>query len=148
MNICQKNFFYYCEKCNTFQQFKICLSCENKLYFPDDFDTQSQLSTILSEIDQLNRELQNDQLELKHNQSLQSHETNHQIKIIDLPHKDKHEVIAKMNKWEHVVRNDTCGELINNFGYISNQNGYVINLDDKVYFSDNNLKMDSDFNSD
>ncbi|KAF0385175.1 hypothetical protein F8M41_011502 [Gigaspora margarita] len=103
---------------------------------------QSQSSTISSEINQLNRELQNDQLELEHNQS---HDTNHQIKIIDLPHKDKHEVIAEMNKWEYAVRNDTCGKLIDSFGYISNQNGYVRNLDDEVYFSDNDLRIDSDF---
>ncbi|KAF0412225.1 hypothetical protein F8M41_007957 [Gigaspora margarita] len=96
-----------------------------------------------SEIDQLNRESENNH----HNQSSQSHETNHQIKIIDLPHKNKHEVIAEMNKWEHAVRNDTCGELINNFGYISNQNGYVRNLDDEVYFSDNDLRIDSDFSN-
>ncbi|KAF0562271.1 hypothetical protein F8M41_000047 [Gigaspora margarita] len=140
----KKKSFYYCEKCNAFQRFKICRSCENKLYSPNDSDTQSQLS---SEIDQLNRELENNQLELECNHLLQSHETNHQNKIIDLPHKDKHEVIAEMNKWEHAVRNNTCGELIDSFGYISNQNGYVRNLDDKVYFSDNDLRMDSDFSN-
>ncbi|KAF0556888.1 hypothetical protein F8M41_014618 [Gigaspora margarita] len=113
------------------------------LYSPNDSDTQSQSSTISSEIDQLNRESENNQLELEYSQS---HETNHQTKIIDLPHKDKHEVIVEMNKWEHAVRNDTCGELINNFGYISNQNGYVRNLDDEVYFSDNDLRIDSDSN--
>ncbi|KAF0554106.1 hypothetical protein F8M41_019598 [Gigaspora margarita] len=86
-------------------------------------------------------------LELEYNHLPQSHETNHQNKIIDLPHKDKHEVIAEMNKWEHAVRNDTCGELINNFGYISNQNGYVRNLDDEVYFTDNDLRIDSDFSN-
>ncbi|KAF0511290.1 hypothetical protein F8M41_018325 [Gigaspora margarita] len=107
---------------------------------------QSQSSTISSEINQLNRELENNQLELECNHLLQSYETNHQNKIIDLPHKDKHEVIAEMNKWEHTVRNDMCSELIDSFGYISNQNSYVRNLDDKVYFSDNDLRIDSDSN--
>ncbi|KAF0544882.1 hypothetical protein F8M41_002556 [Gigaspora margarita] len=141
----KKKSFYYCEKCNAFQRFKICHLCENKLYSPNDSDTQS--STISSEIDHLNRESENNQLELEHNQSPQSHEINYQNKIIDLPYKDKHKVIAEMNKWEHAVRNDMCGELINNFGYISNQNGYVRNLDDEVYFSDNDLRMDSDFSN-
>ncbi|KAF0556662.1 hypothetical protein F8M41_015021 [Gigaspora margarita] len=104
---------------------------------------QSQSSTISSEIDQLNRELENNQLELEHNQS---YDTNYQNKIIDLPHKDKYKVIAEMNKWKHAIRNDTCGELINNFGYISNQNRYVRNLDE-VYFSDNDLRIDSDLSN-
>ncbi|KAF0432290.1 hypothetical protein F8M41_005241 [Gigaspora margarita] len=108
-------------------------------------DTQSQSLTISSEIDQLDQESENNQLELEHNQLLQSHKTNHQIKIIDLPNKDKHEVLAEMNKWEHAVRNNTCDELINSFGYIFNQNGYVRNLDDKVYFSNNDLRMDKQY---
>ncbi|KAF0332889.1 hypothetical protein F8M41_018817 [Gigaspora margarita] len=143
----KKKSFYYCKKCNAFQQFKICRSCENKFLSPNDFDAQSYSSTISSGSEiQLNRESENNQLELEHNQSPQSHETNHQI-IIDLPHKDKHEVIVEMNKWEHAVRNDMCGKLINSFGYISNQNGYVRNLDNEVYFSDNDLRMDSDFSN-
>ncbi|KAF0520648.1 hypothetical protein F8M41_016193 [Gigaspora margarita] len=71
------------------------LYTDAQLYSPNDSDTQSQSSTISSEIDQLNQESENNQLELEYSQS---HETNHQTKITDLSHKDKHEVIVEMNK--------------------------------------------------
>ncbi|KAF0552292.1 hypothetical protein F8M41_022061 [Gigaspora margarita] len=53
------------QKCNAFQRFKICYSCENKLYSPNDSDTQSQSLTISSEIDQLDQKSENNQSELE-----------------------------------------------------------------------------------
>ncbi|CAG8556542.1 19550_t:CDS:2, partial [Gigaspora rosea] len=56
------------------------------------------------------------------------------------------EVLQEMNNWEYAVKNDECGELIDNFKYIYNKNGYVRMLDtvrdDNLYFSNNELVMD------
>ncbi|RIB09471.1 hypothetical protein C2G38_2208846 [Gigaspora rosea] len=59
---------------------------------------------------------------------------------------NNNEVLQETNNWKYAVKNDECGELIDNFKYIYNQNGYVRMLDtvrdDNLYFSDNELVMD------
>jgi hypothetical protein len=101
--------FYYCEKCNALQRFKICLACENKLYSPSDFDTSSTVSSE-SEIDQLDR-------------------------------------LDSIRESEPKTINALKNVKLNKFKYISNQNGYIdsnIKPKDELYFSDNDLMMDSD----
>lgn len=105
--------FYYCEKCNAFQRFKTCLSCENKLYSPSDFDTSSTISSD-SEIDM---ELNIDRLNLR-------------------------EVSTKLSFQLDSSQTENNDETVDNFRYISTQNGYL--GENEIYFSDNELRMDSD----
>ncbi|CAG8754596.1 2441_t:CDS:1 [Gigaspora rosea] len=117
---------FYCENCNAFQRFKTCLSCENKLYSSQDFDSE----TISS------------QSSIHQESTVQESTT----RIIDLPYTNDNEVLQEMNNWEYAMKNDECDELIDNFKYISNQNGYVRMSDtaNNIYFSDNELMMDED----
>ncbi|RIB06206.1 hypothetical protein C2G38_2217693, partial [Gigaspora rosea] len=57
-------------------------------------------------------------------------------RIIDLPYTNDNEVLQEMNNWEYAVKNNEYGELIDNFKYISNQNGYVRMSDtaNNIYF--------------
>ncbi|KAF0488272.1 hypothetical protein F8M41_022359 [Gigaspora margarita] len=117
-----------------------------KLSSTGNFDTQPTISSG-SEIDQLNRELENNQLQ--ENQPPQQPNKSHEINqsneaIFCTSHMSNSEVLMRMNDWEYAIRNDRCGELIDSFGYISNQNEFVKNLENNVYFSDKDLRMDSD----
>ncbi|RIB17502.1 hypothetical protein C2G38_2187123 [Gigaspora rosea] len=77
----------------------------NKLYSSQDFDSEtiSSQSSI-------------------HQESTVQESTNRNI---DLPHMNDNEVLQEINNWEYAIKNDKCSELIDNFKYISNQNGYV-----------------------
>ncbi|RIB00854.1 hypothetical protein C2G38_2232701 [Gigaspora rosea] len=74
---------------------------------------------------------------------------NQQLELL-IFHMNNNEVLQEMNNWEYAMKNDECGELIDNFKYIYNQNRYVrmsdTIRDDNLYFSDNELMMDDNSN--